>query len=266
MLKFFRSRSSALKGKLRRKLRRPGTQPSQEQSATEDTPPKPLYPREKALSIIFSTELDRASKAGNVHAKPTFLLLPLEIRRQIVEYCVCGIPLDLNVVEELGQLKQNKIGILMRPIDVIRKRFVLSIPLTCRQLIKFGFGMTIIYLPRKLITQRLNMINDMWLVWHVFKVPLENTFEKAEWTKVWEIIASMEGLKKVLVQIFPIFLWEDQWPSEEKRLLEDAKLVTRPERFELELGWPEGPIPLELPCDITRVSNDLFPNRVAHWI
>jgi len=116
--------------KLKIKLRRPRKEPPEQQSTVRTLSPEPLLLlyREKALSIIFEHDLQH----GPDNLKPTFLLLPYEIRRQIVEYCVCGIALQLNVAGRGCRITQP---IYFNGItDVKSKRFILSIPLTCRQL------------------------------------------------------------------------------------------------------------------------------------
>ncbi|KAF8850638.1 hypothetical protein BDZ45DRAFT_808968 [Acephala macrosclerotiorum] len=193
------------------------------------------------------------------------LLLPLEVRRQIIEYCLCSIALHLDAGESGGRLKQI---IYMKPHDVIRKRFILEIPLTCHQLyletvnliysgnsFRLDMPATVLSLPGKILPQRLNMIQDAWVKWHVKEPPKENSKENRKWRKVWEIIASLKGLRRLLVQIFPFFIWELEWPFEEKRLLQDTKLLNKVEIFVVELGWLQGESPLELPCTVNRVAN-----------
>lgn len=86
-----------------------------------------LLQRQKTLSIIF----ERCLHLSSGSQKPIFLLLPYEIRLQILEYCVCAISFHLVVFEKGGPIRQ---GINFNRDDVIRKKSVLSIPLTCRQL------------------------------------------------------------------------------------------------------------------------------------
>jgi hypothetical protein len=116
--------------------------------------------------------------------------------------------------------------------------------------------LTVLALPGRIPSQRLNALNNLWFHWHVRHPPSENTLERRQWTRVWQILASMEGLKKLRVQIFPFFIWEDDWPYEEKRLMEDTKFVTRPNTFEVDLAWSEGQTPLHLPCIVTRIPNN----------
>lgn len=111
-------------------------------------------------------------------------------------------------------------------------------------------------LPVKIPRQRLNLINDLSFEWHVRGPPREETPKQRQWRKVWRTVASLEGLKRLRVQIYPFVLYEHEWPDEEKRLLEDARMVTRPIDFELELAWLEGGRSLELPCIVTRILND----------
>jgi hypothetical protein len=122
--------------KLKRRLRRSERQPPKPTSVVRSSSPEPLpvvLQREKALSVIFDTDLQLDS--GD--PKPRFLLLPYEIRRQIVEYCLCGIAVHLNVPGKGHRIEQI---IYINPSDVTRKQKVLAISLTCRQLY--------VYVPR----------------------------------------------------------------------------------------------------------------------
>lgn len=112
---------------------------------------------------------------------------------------------------------------------------------------------TILSLPGNIPSERLNVIKTLWFQWHVRQVPHEKTAERKEWTRVWKIIASLEGLERLRVEILPSVFWEHEWPIEEKRLLEDTRYVTRPTSFMLELAWIQGDVPLQLPCTVTRI-------------
>lgn len=122
MHSFLRSCVAKLKRKLRRRERKClGSTPIFGSSPSE---PLSLLQRERNLSTIFEHELHLTS--GN--PKPKLLLLPYEIRRQIVEYCLCGIALHLDLSEH-RHIKHIINYNIVRP-----KRHLLSIPLTCRQL------------------------------------------------------------------------------------------------------------------------------------
>ncbi|CZR68935.1 uncharacterized protein PAC_18836 [Phialocephala subalpina] len=222
--------------------------------------------REKALSIEFCAELDRRMESPAAHWTSTLLFLPLEIRKQILEDCLCGNVLYLNVSEAGGRIKQI---VHMKPNEQTRNCFTLAIPLTCHQLyletvniiysgnrFRLSMARTVLALPQKLLPQRINMIRDLWFQWHVSEAPLQDSLEYKEWRRVWQIIASLEGLQSLLIQIFPFFIWAEEWRAEEKWLLEDARLIARPEKFNLELAWFQGEFPIQLPCVVSRISND----------
>lgn len=229
--------------------------------------PKPLKYRKRALSNDFKGSSNAQLMKMARSQKDSWLFdLPPELRNQIWKACLGGLKLHFEL--QMNLLRQSTWG----PSGERRKNGLLSLPLTCRRTyletisILYGYNTIqlrtpncVMYLNRLLLPQRINEIRTLHLHWYVAAPPSADTVEYQDWRKAWRSIASMEGLAHLRVELDTVSQRQHQWSCEESRLLEDVKLVTRPQKFELSLSWPtpQGGVPLQLPCEISRITGIL---------
>jgi len=113
-----------------------------------------------------------------------------------------------------------------------------------------------LYLRRILLPQRINDFRTVRFPWGIQEPPTEGSPEQEKWSEVWRVIASLEGLKKLRVEIEPSIRYCYDWSLAEKTLLEDTRKVVRPELFELYLSWGGCGYTFSLPCKILRPTEE----------
>lgn len=99
-------------------------------------------------------------------------------------------------------------------------------------------------LPRYILPQRLNKIRVMHLAWHVPLIPYEDELnENKVWLEIWQVVASMQGLRKLHVHLISqhnsLDYWKDWFLNdiEDFTLLGPVQAVTKPDVFELVLPF-----------------------------
>jgi hypothetical protein len=113
-----------------------------------------------------------------------------------------------------------------------------------------------LYLDRVLLPQRINEIRSLELQWYVGEPPVTGSVRQEKWSRIWGLIATMESLMYAHIELHTLPKWQHSWSRDEARLLDNVRFVTLPKKFKLCLMWPklEGSIPLQLPCEISRIS------------
>jgi hypothetical protein len=126
---------------------------------------------------------------------------------------------------------------------------------------------TIWWFASTVLPRRLNVVRFLFIEWDCvcYWIPglrVPPPYDRYTWFKVWQIIASMEGLRELRVR-----LWNGPRMDRgtEVQVFQPLREVKRPRIFELELPWvcawreeDENPH-LGAPFTITRVERDYRP-------
>ena len=101
-------------------------------------------------------------------------------------------------------------------------------------------------LPRYFLPQRLNRIRILYLTWRVPLVPREDELnENNVWLEVWQVVASMQGLRELHVHLESHHHSRLSWTEwflndvEDFTLLGPVQGVTRPDVFDLLLPFDD---------------------------
>ncbi|KAI9845111.1 MAG: hypothetical protein M1838_001900 [Thelocarpon superellum] len=222
------------------------------------TPPRWTAPSRKAQRTYWQSEC------------VLFAKLPPEVRRLIWLACLGGMTLRLNMWD-------RRISCDGPPSDDPHRIRPLSLLLTCRRV--YAEAIDLLYasnqfelgnpdclerLPRLLLPQRMHAIRRLRFTWHLSEPPFcgGSRYKDTVWTIIWQVLASMKGLRELQVELQIACVWRMHWLTQERKLLEPVKAVTTPDVFELTLPFTieARDITLrELPC-IIQQSCDL-----AEW-
>jgi hypothetical protein len=108
----------------------------------------------------------------------------------------------------------------------------------------------LLYVDRVLLPQHLHAIRHLHFHQYVSDVPFPGSHLMDEWRNMWNILASLEGLVELRVELSTMESRRKSWRDHEARLLNDAMVVTRPRTFEIHLWWFEGDVVPQIPCKI----------------
>ena len=112
------------------------------------------------------------------------------------------------------------------------------------------------YLPGLLVPQRFNAIRSLQFTWYVRDPPIlgGRRYNDISWVTIWHVFASMQGLRKLRVELEISPLWQAQWAECESTVFEPVKAVTTPCLFDLVLPFRGSTNRLpDLPCTIQRI-------------
>ena len=124
---------------------------------------------------------------------------------------------------------------------------------------------SMIFLADTILPQRLNMVRRVELGWY-FPIPLPLYSRKfqamvyppldiAPWERVWWILANMEGLRKLRIDLVGRWV-EPIAADEERRLLSPAMKVTRPGVWDMRVDWEDAGVDWEVQGAPFRVVRD----------
>ena len=126
---------------------------------------------------------------------------------------------------------------------------------------------SVISLADTILPQRLNAIRSVELGWY-FYIPFPlymrtsrpepmgyPPYDIATWERVWSILANMEGLMKLRVDL--VGRWtEPLTPDEEMQLLGPAMKVKRPRVWDMRIDWEDAEVDWEAQGAPFRVVRD----------
>ncbi|KUJ12201.1 uncharacterized protein LY89DRAFT_688653 [Mollisia scopiformis] len=171
----------------------------------------------RQLSTLFQND----SRTLPTQKSSKLLSLPFELRTLIFSVCLSNHTIHLFLYSPFNRLKWH------HPSSSDDQPPILPLLLSCRQIyiettpllyttnrIKFTLPLTISSqcLNRLLPPHRGPQIRDLWFQWHVQLTPKKDSPEHEEWRKVWEALAEFKGLRRLWVDIVPI--WADRWAEE----------------------------------------------------
>lgn len=68
----------------------------------------------------------------------------------------------------------------------------------------------------------------------------------AEWDQTWQILASMQGLRGLVVELYMVRRWESQWMNLDSDLFKPTKAVKAPDIFQLIMPFQGCPGALDI--------------------
>ncbi len=134
---------------------------------------------------------------------------------------------------------------------------------------------SVISLADTILPQRLNMIRSVELGWYFyFPYPLYTRkfqpmdhppYDIATWERVWSILANMEGMKKLRVDLVGRWI-ESLTADEERQLLGPAMKVERPRVWDMRIDWEDAEVDWEAQGAPFRVVRDEATGNEANAI
>lgn len=195
--------------------------------------------------------------------------LPLELRQQIyseyyedavlnISRTVNGLQTRLTASTDSHNPRYNKTDRRYRHVET----GLLDLPLTCRQVyaesidylyscntFRCAHPTDILGLQKEFLPQRFEAITSLRFEFAYFWL-LEDHGDgsrqviKDEWRKVWEVVASLPHLERVVVRLFGAGRRNGRpmgvdYPNDEvgDAVLEPLRLVTRPKLFDVQVSW-----------------------------
>lgn len=124
---------------------------------------------------------------------------------------------------------------------------------------------SVIFLADTILPQRLNMVRSVELGWYFpipfplysrkFQAMVHPPLDIATWERVWWILANMEGLRKLRIDLVGRWL-EPIAADEERRLLSPAMEVKRPGVWDMRVDWEDAGVDWEAQGAPFRVVRD----------